>query len=425
MTVAGSGAATAIPFWVLLPFPALLLAMAVLPAVAPRIWERRTVHVALVLACAVPVAAFFVAHGRLEELTDAASSYASFVAMLASLFVVAGGIDLAADFDATPATNALFLLGGAVLASLVGTTAASVLLIRPFLATNRGRDAEHLLPFFVVVVANCGGLLSPLGNPPLLIGYLAGVPFFWTFRLWPAWILYAVTAAAGLYVVDRRAFARAAARALREAPSRPRRWSFSGKRSVPFVVAICAAALLSSPWREIVMLSAAATSYAATPPSLRARIGFTFAPLADVVVLFAGLFACLPPIEAVLFARAASLPIQTAPSVFWASGLLSSALDNAPTYSAFLALARGLSATAATPALVAGVTPAKLAALSIGTTVMGATTYIGNGPNLVVRAMAERDGFRTPGFLRFAAWAFAIMAPAHGIVTLALLWTEK
>jgi Na+/H+ antiporter NhaD/arsenite permease-like protein len=396
--------------------------MAVLPAVAPRLWERRTVHGLVVLACAAPVGVFFVAHGMARELGEAASSYAAFVAMLGSLFVAAGGIDLAADFEATPASNALFLFAGGVLASLVGTTAASVLLIRPFLVTNRGRpDAPHLLPFFVVVVANAGGLLTPLGNPPLLIGYLAGVPFVWTLRLWPAWVLYVATACAGVYAVDRRAFARA--REGRRASGRPTRLEFSGKRAVPFVVAIGAAALLSAPWREIIMILAAMASYIVTPRAVRRRTGFTFAPLADVVVLFAGLFACLPPIEALLFTRAPSLPIRSASSIFWASGLLSSALDNAPTYSAFLSLVRGLSL--GLPALVAGVTPAKLAALSIGTTVMGATTYIGNGPNLMIKAIAERESFPTPSFLRFAAWSFCIMLPAHLVVTAALVWAEK
>ncbi|HSY24526.1 MAG TPA: sodium:proton antiporter [Polyangiaceae bacterium] len=420
-------ATAALPGWTLLPFPALLLAMAVLPAVAPRLWERRAVHGLVVLVCALPVVVFLVAHRMARELGEAASSYAAFVAMLGSLFVAAGGIDLDADFEATPASNALFLFAGGVLASLVGTTAASVLLIRPFLATNRGRpDAAHLLPFFVVVVANAGGLLTPLGNPPLLIGYLAGVPFMWTLRLWPAWVLYVATACAGVYAVDRRAFASARTRAgegRRASSGRPTRLEFSGKRSVPFVVAIGAAALLSSPWREIVMILAATASYLVTPPAVRRRTGFTFAPLADVAVLFAGLFACLPPIEALLFARAASLPIQSASSIFWASGLLSSVLDNAPTYSAFLSLTRGLSV--GLPALVAGVTPLKLAALSLGTTVMGATTYIGNGPNLVIKAIAERESFPAPSFLRFAGWSFCIMLPAHLVVTAVLAWAEK
>jgi Na+/H+ antiporter NhaD/arsenite permease-like protein len=411
------------PAWTLIPFPVLVLAIAVLPIAAPRAWEHRWFQSLVVGVCAVPIVIHLLASGRSAPVVDATTSYASFVATLGALYVTSGGIRLSGDLEARPSTNVAFIVVGAILASFVGTTGASMLMIRPFLWTNRERrHRAHLVPFFIIAVANAGGLLTPLGDPPLLVGYIGGVPFFWTLRLLPAWVLYVGSAAIALFFVDRSAFAREsdADRAADRAPVTP--LALSGKRNVALMLAVVPAALLPLGPRELAMAAIIATSLTTTPPSLRRANGFTLAPIIDVAIIFFGLFECLEPIQAGLAHAAPWLPLSHGWQLFWASGLLSSVLDNAPTYTAFAALARGVSSGAG---LVAGVAPYKLAAVSIGSVVMGATTYIGNGPNLIVKAIADRDGFPTPSFVRYALFAFVAMLPAHLVTTLVLAYLDR
>jgi Na+/H+ antiporter NhaD/arsenite permease-like protein len=399
------------------PFFALVLAIAVLPMVAPRAWERRWFQGAVVALCALPVIVRAIATGAPHDLVDATTSYASFVATLGALYVTSGGVMLTGDIEATPLTNVWLLVAGAVLASFVGTTGASMLMIRPVLRTNRQRENRaHLIPFFIMAVANAGGLLTPLGDPPLLVGYIGGVPFFWTLRLLPAWLLYVGSFAAILYVVDRAAYAREPAAALVRDRTEVTPLAIKGWRNVGLMLLVIPAALLPMGYREGAMLAIGVTSLVLTPRNLHAQNGFSFAPIIDVAIIFAGLFACLGPVQTGLGRAAPWLPIRSGWQLFWASGLLSSVLDNAPTYSAFAALARGLSNPAG--ALVAGISPMKLAAVSVGSVVMGATTYIGNGPNLMVKAIAEREKFPTPTFFRYALFAIAVMLPAHLVATL-------
>jgi len=417
-------ASDGLPQWTMVPFPALVFAIAVLPILAPRAWERRSFQGLIVALCAVPVVLHFIVAGELHEVTDAAKSYLSFVATLGALYVTSGGVQLSGDVEAKPSTNVALIVLGALLASFVGTTGASMLMIRPLLRTNRQREHRaHLVPFFIIAVANAGGLLTPLGDPPLLVGYIGGVPFFWTLRLFPAWILYVGTAALALYVVDRRAYARESPSALARDRAEQSSLTLKGKRNVALMVAVVPAALLPMGFREMAMIAIAAASLAVTPRSLHEDNGFSFAPIIDVAIIFAGLFACLGPIEIALAQSAPWLPLRQGWQLFWASGLLSSVLDNAPTYTAFAALARGLSVHGS--ALVAGISAFKLAAVSIGSVVMGATTYIGNGPNLMVKAIAERERFPTPGFFRYAAFAFAVMLPAHVVTTVALALLDR
>jgi Na+/H+ antiporter NhaD/arsenite permease-like protein len=411
-----------LPAWSMVPLPALVLAIAVLPVAAPRAWERRAVQGLVVAVCAIPVLVLLVASERLHDLADATRSYLSFVATLGALYVTSGGIHVSGDIEGTPSTNVALLLTGSALASLVGTTGASMLMIRPVLRANRRRqNREHLVPFFLLAVANAGGLLTPLGDPPLLAGYIAGVPFFWTLRLLPAWILYVGWAALALYAVDRRAFGREPATATDEAHVAP--IAIAGGRNLALMLAIVPAALLPFGLREGVMVAITVASLALTPRAVHQANGFALAPILDVALVFAGIFATLGPIDAALAAAAPSFPITKSWQLFWASGLVSSVLDNVPAYKAFAAVARGLSTGGAD--LVAGTAPLKLAAVSLGSVVMGATTYLGNGPNLIVRAIAERDGFRTPSFFRYAAFAFAMLLPAHLLTTLALVLLER
>ncbi len=408
----------------MVPFPALVLAIAVLPIVIPRAWERRTFQVFVVGCCGVPVLWLLAATSRVADLTEATTSYLSFVLTLAALYITSGGIHLSGDIEAKPSTNVALVAIGAVLASLVGTTGASMLMIRPLLRTNRQRENRgHLVPFFILAVANAGGLLTPLGDPPLLVGYIGGVPFFWTLRLLPAWLLYVGSTCLALYVADRRAYEREPAAALARDRAEVVPLRVEGRRNIALLLAIVPAALLPLGYREVAMIAIAVASLALTPRAVHRANSFTFAPIIDVALIFAGLFASLGPIEAALAANAPSLPLQRGWQLFWASGLLSSVLDNAPTYTAFAALARGLSAHGT--ALVAGIDPIKLAAVSVGSVVMGATTYIGNGPNLMIKAIAERERFPTPSFLRYAIFAFAMMLPAHLVTTLVLAWLDR
>jgi Na+/H+ antiporter NhaD/arsenite permease-like protein len=417
-------AASGYPTWTMLPFLALVFAIAVLPIVVPRAWEKRWFQALMVGACAVPVLINDLAAGRTGDIVQAGLSYLSFVATLAALFVTSSGIQLSGDIEATPLANVSLLLLGSVLASVIGTTGASMLLIRPVLWTNRQRENRaHIVPLFIMAVANAGGLLTPLGDPPLLVGYIGGVPFFWTLRLFPAWLLYVGTFSLTMFFIDRRAYARETpeAKARDKAEIVPLR--LQGKRNVALLALVVPAALLPLGWREAAMVAIVAASMAMTPRKLHESNGFTLAPIIDVALIFAGLFACLGPIKAALAQNAKWLPIHSGGQLFWASGLLSSVLDNAPTYTAFAALAKGVSPAGA--ALVAGVTPAKLAAVSIGSVVMGATTYIGNGPNLMIKAIADRERFPTPTFFRYALFAFSVMLPAHIVTTAVLAALER
>jgi len=414
----------ALPAWTMLPFGALVLGVAVLPAVAPHLWEKRWFQAVLVLVCATPVAAYLLLTGHSHEVLGAARSYAGFVCTLGALFVTAGGVYATGDLEATPRTNTLFILAGSVLASFIGTTGASVLVIRPLLRTNQQRaQTAHLVPFFILAVANAGGLLTPLGDPPLLIGFIEGVPFFWTLRLLPVWVLYVGSISLAFYLFDRRAFARETGAAHVRDRLETRALEVRGKHNLLWLVAIVAVAFLPSPWRELAMVGIALASYFGTRRDVHELNAFSLGPILEVAIVFAGIFACLVPVERALSTAAPALPLKHGWQLFWACGLLSSLLDNAPTYAAFAALARGLGAGGGE--LVAGVAAPMLAAISAGSVVMGATTYIGNGPNLMVKAIAERAGYPMPSFMRYALFAFLVMLPAHLLMTGALIWLER
>jgi Na+/H+ antiporter NhaD/arsenite permease-like protein len=422
MGLAVSGAA--LPIWTMMPFAVLVLSMAALPMLAPKAWEHRWFQALVVAFCSGPVIGFLAVNGGGAELATSAHEYVTFITTLGALFVAAGGVYAMGDFEASPRTNVAFLVGGSVLASFIGTTGASVLLLRPFLRTNSQRQhTVHLVLFFILAVSNAGGLLTPLGDPPLLVGFISGVPFFWTLNLYPVWLLYVGSFALMLYVVDRRAYAREtpAARARDRAERVP--LEVQGSHNLLWLCGIIGAVFLPPIAREVAMVGIAGASYYGTSRQIHERNQFSLAPIAEVAVLFAGLFMCLVPIERGLAASAAQLPIKHSWQLFWLSGGLSAVLDNAPTYAAFAALGRGLSADQA--GLVAGITPIKLAAISAGTVVMGATTYIGNGPNLIVKAIAERSGLLLPSFARFALFAFLAMLPANIVMTVAFVLLER
>lgn len=414
----------ALPTWSMLPFVILVLAIAALPIALPGLWEHRWFQAVVVSACSVPLVAYLFTAGRAEAVQHAAQSYAAFVCTLGALFVAAGGVYATGDLQATPRTNTLFLLAGAAAASFIGTTGASVLFIRPLLRTNSQREhTAHLVPFFILLVANCGGLLTPLGDPPLLVGFIQGVPFFWTLRLFPVWLLYITSIVIAFYVMDSRAYGRESASIRQRDREETASLDLRGLHNIAWLAAIVGAAFLPEGIRELALVAIGCASYFGTSREVHRLNQFGFGPMAEVALIFAGLFACLVPVEEGLHRLAPALPIQKAWQLFWASGALSSFLDNAPTYAAFAALARGLSEGQA--GLVAGVTPLKLAAISAGSVVMGATTYIGNGPNLIVKAIAERSQYRVPSFGRYALFAIGFMIPAHLIMTAVFMMFER
>lgn len=413
-----------IPPWTALPFVVLVLSMASLPLTVPHFWERRSFQALVVAACALPISWFLWSHGEGHALLHSVSGYITFIVTLGALYVAAGGVYAHADLRATPVVNACFLLVGSVLASIIGTTGASVLLIRPLLRTNRQRQhTAHIVPFFILAAANAGGLLTPLGDPPLLVGFVNGVPFFWTLNLLPIWFLYNSFFALLLYVVDKRAYARESQEALVRDEREQQPITIKGKHNLLLLGAVIGAAFLPAVWREACLIGIILVSFFATPKEVHQLNGFSFAPIAEVALLFIGLFVCLVPIEGMLSEMAGHLPVQGSYQLFWASGLLSAVLDNAPTYAAFAALAKGLSH--GQPDLVAGIAPIKLMAISAGSVIMGATTYIGNGPNLMVKSIAERAGVPMPSFTRYAIFAFFTMLPAHAVVTVAFIFIDR
>ena len=402
------------PGWIA-PFGAMLLAIAILPLAAPVFWQSNLRKLAVGAALGLPVLILYARHDP-AALGHTAADYLSFMALLASLFVISGGVLVTGDIPARPAVNTAFLAVGALLASLVGTTGASVLLIRPLLATNEERrHVAHTVVFFIFVVSNIGGCLTPLGDPPLFLGYLLGVPFAWTLRLAPHWLLANGLVLAVYYLWDRRAYARedAAAIAVDETAVRPIR--VTGRRNVVFLLAVVASvAWLHAPYRELAMVALSALSLAVTPRAVREANRFTFHAIYEVAALFAGIFLTMIPALDILHARGRDLGLVEPWQFFWSTGLLSSFLDNAPTYLTFLAIAQSLGL----PREVAGVSHQVLAAISVGAVFMGANTYIGNGPNFMVRSMAQERGIRMPSFGGYMLYSGAVLIPVFLIITL-------
>ena len=408
-------ASLAPPVYAVAPFVFMLLAIAVGPLWIPHWWGSNRNKLVVAAALGLPILALYLAR-RPSALVGMADEYVSFMVLLAGLYAVSGGIRLTGDLEATPLTNTAFLGLGALLASFVGTTGASMLLIRPVLQTNRERRrVKHTVIFFIFLVSNVGGMLTPLGDPPLFLGYLSGVPFAWTFRLWPQW-LFMVTALLVLYFVwDTRQYAHESMAALRRdrAEIQPLRLG-GGLNVLGLALIVLAVALLRAPWREVAIAAVAGGSLWHTPASIRRANGVTAYPMIEVAVLFFGIFLTMIPALELLRVRGGELGVREPWQFFWAAGSLSSFLDNAPTYLAFLAVGQGLHLTNE----VAGVTHVVLAAISVGSVAMGANSYIGNAPNFMVKSIAEEAKIPMPSFFGYMLYSGAILLPLFAIVTL-------
>jgi Na+/H+ antiporter NhaD/arsenite permease-like protein len=411
--------------WVV-PFALMLLSIAVFPLVAGHWWERLGSKAMVATALAAPVAGFFLAR-QPHALVLAAEDYVAFIALLGSLFMIAGGILIRGDLRATPAVNTAFLAIGAVLANLIGTTGASMLLIRLVLETNSERKRiSHIPIFFIFLVSNIGGCLTPLGDPPLFLGYLQGVPFSWTLSLFPEWAFMVVSLLVIFYFVDLWAVRHESTVALRRDRERIRPLRITGAHNFIFLFGVLLVVLCvhdNALLRILLMLVMGVASYLTTTREIHRRNHFSFYPINEVAIVFAGIFVTMVPALLVLEARGASLGIDKPWQFFWLSGGLSSFLDNAPTYLTFTRLALGVSGLAPEPPGALSVLvhhqagAALLRAISLGAVFMGASTYIGNGPNFMVKAIVEHRKIRMPSFFGYMLWSVGILVPLFLLVT--------
>jgi Na+/H+ antiporter NhaD/arsenite permease-like protein len=382
------------PLYSVLPFAAMLLAIAFLPLALPHWWEPNRNKLVVSGGLGLPVLLLYLAREP-GALVHMAGDYVSFIVLLTGLYVIAGGILLRGDLEATPAVNSAFLGTGAVLASLIGTTGASML-----------------------VISNIGGMLTPLGDPPLFLGYLAGVPFTWTLRLWLPWLTMTLILLATYFVWDTIQHGRESPAALRRDLTRiePLR-IHGGLNGLGLAGVVAAVALLHAPLREVAIVGLAGISLWRTPRHIRHANQFTAYPMVEVAVLFLGIFLTMIPALELLHLRGGELGVREPWQFFWAAGGLSSFLDNAPTYLTFLALAQGLGLSGE----VVGVPHAILAAISLGSVAMGANSYIGNAPNFMVKAIAEASGVRMPSFVGYMVYSGAVLVPLFVVVTLLFL----
>jgi Na+/H+ antiporter NhaD/arsenite permease-like protein len=404
--------------WMILPFALLLFLIAAGPLLFSRFWDR--FHGLVAVGLGVCTACFYgFGLQRLTPLVHAAAEYFSFLSLVGSLYVVSGGIVLRSRGEATPLTNSLFLLAGALLANVLGTTGASMLLVRPWIRMNKYRITGFHVVFFILLVSNIGGCLTPIGDPPLFLGFLKGVPFWWPLQqCWQPW-LFTVGALLLVFMwLDRRNFLRAPA-PVREAQTRVDHRRIEGLRNLPLLAVTLCSLLLPFGWREAVMLVAAGISWRWTPRHIHASNHFDFAPIKEVAWLFAGIFLTMLPALEILGAQSETFGLKTPLQFFFWTGALSGLLDNAPTYLAFLSAAfgtTGLHLPADMPAFLSRHGP-MLRAISVGSVFFGAMTYIGNGPNLMVKKIAEQQRVATPSFLEYIAlFSLPLLLPLFGLV---------
>jgi Na+/H+ antiporter NhaD/arsenite permease-like protein len=419
--------------WLLVPFVCLLLAIALMPFVAHHFWEHHYRDVALVLV-GLMLGYYLVgfhAFGR-EAMIHTGLEYFQFIALVGSLYVIAGGIVIEIHSAARPSVNTLLLAAGAVLANLIGTTGASMVLIRPFMRLNAGRLRPFHIIMFIFIVSNCGGCLTPVGDPPLFLGYLKGVPFCWFLQhLWPSWLFVNGSLLAVFYALDRRI-----PLMLDRVVVRRLRITIRGKRNLVLlalvVVSILADAVVKQrlhlhlvPCGALMQIALAVIAYKLTTPANREANAFSTAPLAEVAFLFAGIFATMVPALEYLDAHASQLGIGSPGAFYFATGTLSAFLDNAPTFLSFLQTSFGLVGMPLTAANmpqylngVFHVGPAgrtiivgakHLAAISQAAVFFGAMTYIGNGPNFMVKSIAEAAGVKMPSFLGYMRYSIPIL----------------
>ncbi len=428
-----------------LPFAGILLSIATGPLFFPHLWEHHYGKFAAFWAACVlvPMAIAFGPYLTTEAaLHTLLLEYMSFIILLFALFTIAGGILVSGNIHGTPLTNAGLLLIGALLASVVGTTGASMIMIRPMIRANDNRPFNaHVIVFFIFLVANIGGSLTPLGDPPLFVGFLRGVDFFWTTQhLWLETLTVGIIVLAAFLALDTWFHVREEGQPKISDPTPDSKIGLSGLVNLPLLAGVIAAILLSASWkpgvaftvfnvavelqnlvRDAIILLLAGLSLWLTPRTLRAANGFSWGPIKEVAKLFAAIFICIVPVIAILRAGldgalSPLVALVTGPggepndlAYFWMTGVLSSFLDNAPTYLVFFELAGG------DPQVLMTSLATTLAAISTGAVFMGANTYIGNAPNFMVYAIAREQGVNMPSFFGYMLWSGAVLIPTFVI----------
>ena len=445
---------TTVPIWLCIPFAGLLLCIALLPLIRPKWWEEHQglVSAAWIAAMAVTFCLVYGAGKTAETVLECiVNDYLTFIVLLFGLFCVSGNITMEGDFAGSPRVNVGLLAMGTLLASCIGTTGASMLMVRPVIKMNAWRKRKkHIMVFFIFMVSNMGGCLTPIGDPPLLMGFMRGVPFFWSLKLLPVLLLNMVILLFVFYHLDKRAYRKDIAQGRKPDISKPyTEFRIDGMHNLLFIVMIVAAVILSGllpttaafqdaagnvrgihllgevvftypAMIEIALiLLAAFLSFRTTRKSIRKRNHFTWGPIREVAVLFIGIFITMQPALMLLKTVGPSLGISQPWQMFWSTGLLSSFLDNTPTYLVFLTTAGTLGFTGGIATSLGTVPVGVLAAISCGAVFMGANTYIGNAPNFMVKSISEENGVLMPSFFGYILWSVVFLVPVFLIDTIA------
>ena len=430
-----------VELWALTPFAIMLLSIAVMPLIAGKWWENNLHKLYVALALSVPTGYYLIANGMGENLQhQILKDYLPFIILLGALFIVTGGIRINGDIQARPRNNTLIMAIGYLLASFIGTTGAAMLLIRPLLEFNKQREYKvHTVVVFIALVANCGGILTPLGDPPLFLLYLRGAEFSWFINMLPEWLTVGAIILTGYYFVDRYIYYHKEHIANVMADFREKTPLYiKGRINIIYLICIILtvayvnpshlpqmgaedAPLRESAMREIILIIIALFSILTTRRGLREANQFSWEPLIEVAVVFIGIFVTMTPALIYLNAHATSLGLQTPDQFFYGAGFLSAFLDNSPTAVAFHTVAQGIP-HATDAVMVAGVPQEILRAISLGAVFFGAMTYIGNGPNFMVKSIAEHNGVRMPSFFGYMfRFSLIIMLPVYIIVQLIFL----
>ena len=441
-----SGTESGVPLWLCIPFAGLLLCIAVMPLVKGEWWEAHQplVVVLWILVMVIPFALLYGVGSAAETVLECTvNDYLTFIVLLFGLFCVSGNITMEGDFAGSPRINVGLLALGTLLASCIGTTGASMLMVRPVIKMNSWRRRKsHIMIFFIFMVSNMGGCLTPIGDPPLLMGFMRGVPFFWSLHLFPVLIFNMVILLFVFYHLDKRNYRRDIAEGRKPDISKPgTEFRIDGLHNIIFLIMIVAAGILSgvlpgmpafqdaagnargihifgevslsfpSLIEIVLILLAAFLSFKTTDKEVRVKNHFTWGAIKEVAVLFIGIFITMQPALMLLKAVGPNLGITEPYQMFWATGALSSFLDNTPTYLVFLTTAGTLGFTGGI-ATTLGTLPAKmLSAISCGAVFMGANTYIGNAPNFMVKSISDENGVNMPSFFGYMLWSVAVLIP--------------
>ena len=448
-----AGAAAQTPLWLCIPFAGLLLCIAVLPLVKAEWWEAHQPHAVVFwsLLFLIPFAVKYGVPKAAETTLECIiNDYLTFIVLLFGLFCVSGNITLSGDLAGSPRINVGLLALGTLLSSWIGTTGASMLMIRPIIKMNAWRKRRrHIVIFFIFMVSNMGGCLTPIGDPPLLMGFMRGVPFFWSLKLLPILLFKMVVLLFIFYHFDMKAYRKDIAAGLKPDISKPgTEVKIRGGHNLIFIIMIVIAVILSGTLPSmpmfqdaagnvlgihvfgevtlsypaiiecVIILVSAFLSFKTTDGSIRRENHFTWGAIHEVAVLFVGIFITMQPALMILKANGAELGITEPFEMFWATGLLSSFLDNTPTYLVFLTTAGALGLSQGMVTALGTVPVKMLEAISCGAVFMGANTYIGNAPNFMVKSIADENGIRMPSFFGYLIWSFGILVPVFIVDTL-------